>query len=62
MERATTEIVTETGAGGDSAGDVLTFAKEFFDATTATGVGSDNGYCIRTVAGAAFGMRLDHPA
>ena len=54
IEHATTDATTDTGAAGDSAGDVLTFANEVFDAKDSTKVGTDNGYCIRTVAGAAY--------
>jgi allene oxide cyclase len=54
IEHATTDATTDTGAPGDSAGDVLTFANEVFDAKDSTKVGTDNGYCIRTVAGQAY--------
>jgi len=52
IEHATTDITTDTGAKGDSVGDILTFANEVFDAADATKVGTDNGYCLRTVSGA----------
>lgn len=54
VERATTDAVTETGAEGDSAGDILTFANEIYDEANANKVGSDNGWCVRTVVGAAW--------
>lgn len=54
VERATTDAVVDTGAKGDSAGDILTFANEVYDEANATKVGDDNGYCIRTVAGKAW--------
>src|SRR5436190_9053481 len=54
IEHATTDATTDTGAAGDSAGDVLTFANDVFDASDANKVGTDNGYCIRTVAGQAY--------
>lgn len=54
IEHATTDATTDTGAAGDSAGDVLTFANDVFDAKDAGKVGTDNGYCIRTVAGTAY--------
>ena len=54
IEHATTDTTTDTGAPNDSAGDVLTFANDVFDAADANKVGTDNGYCIRTVAGAAY--------
>jgi hypothetical protein len=53
-EHADTDATTDTGATGDSAGDVLTFANDLFDAADTTKVGTDQGYCIRTVAGAAY--------
>jgi hypothetical protein len=54
VERATTDAVTDTGAAGDSAGDILTFANEVFDEHNAEKVGTDNGWCVRTVAGKAW--------
>jgi hypothetical protein len=54
IEHATTDAVTDTGAKGDSAGDVLTFANEVFDADNKNKVGTDQGHCIRTVAGKAW--------
>ena len=54
IEHATSDTTTDTGAAGDSAGDVLTFSNDVFDAADSKTVGTDNGYCIRTVAGAAY--------
>ena len=54
VEHATTDAVTETGKKGDSAGDLLTFANAVYDAANAKKVGSDNGWCIRTVVGKAW--------
>ena len=54
IEHATTDATTDTGAPGDSAGDILTFANEVFDAGDREKVGSDQGYCIRTVAGSSY--------
>ena len=54
IEHATTDVTTDTGEKGDSVGDILTFANEVFDANDATKVGTDNGYCLRTVKGAAY--------
>jgi allene oxide cyclase len=53
-EHADTDATTDTGASGDSAGDVLTFANPVFDAQDRTLVATDQGYCIRTVAGSAY--------
>jgi len=54
IEHATTDAVTDTGAQGDSAGDILTFANEVFDADDKNKVGSDQGICFRTVPGKAW--------
>ena len=54
IEHATTDVTTDTGAPGDSAGDILTFANDVFDANDREKVGSDQGYCIRTVAGSSY--------
>jgi hypothetical protein len=54
IEHATTDATTDTGAPGDSAGDVLTFANEVFDRTDTHPVGTDQGYCVRVVAGASY--------
>jgi allene oxide cyclase len=54
IEHATTDATTDTGATGDSAGDILTFANDVFDKTDAHKVGTDQGYCIRTVKGVAY--------
>jgi allene oxide cyclase len=54
IEHATTDVTTDTGAAGDTVGDILTFANDVFDAADAAKVGTDNGYCLRTVAGAAY--------
>ena len=54
VERATTDAVLDLGATGDSAGDLLTYANEVYDADNQTKLGSDNGWCIRTVVGKAW--------
>ncbi|HXU32909.1 MAG TPA: allene oxide cyclase family protein [Thermoanaerobaculia bacterium] len=54
VERATSDAVSDLGAKGDSIGDLLTFANEIFDAKNEKKVGSDQGYCLRTVAGKAW--------
>lgn len=54
VERAATDAVADTGAEGDSAGDILTFANELYDEANEKKVGTDNGWCVRTVAGAAW--------
>jgi allene oxide cyclase len=54
VERAASDAVLDLGAKGDSAGDVLTFANDVYDQTNKTKVGTDNGWCIRTVPGKAW--------
>ena len=54
VERAESDAVTDTGAKGDSVGDILTFANKVFDKDNAKEVGTDNGYCFRTAVGAAW--------
>lgn len=54
IEHATTDATTDTGAASDSAGDILTFANEVFDRKDDKKVGTDQGYCIRVVAGASY--------
>ena len=53
-EPADTDAVLDLGAKDDSAGDLLTFANPVFDAANAKQVGTDQGYCVRTVAGKAW--------
>jgi hypothetical protein len=54
VERANTDAVTDLGAKGDSAGDLLTFANPVFDKQNKNQVGTDQGYCVRTIAGKAW--------
>jgi allene oxide cyclase len=54
VEHALTDATTDTGAAGDSAGDILTFANPVFDRRDAKQVGTDQGYCIRVVAGESY--------
>jgi allene oxide cyclase len=54
VEHATTDATTDTGASGDSAGDILTFANEVFDSNDSNKVGTDQGSCIRIVPGESY--------
>ena len=54
VERATAEAVLDTGDKGDSAGDVLTFTNDIYDEANKVKVGSDSGFCMRTVPGKAW--------
>jgi allene oxide cyclase len=48
------QITTDADPAGDSVGDILTFANDVFDANNAHKIGTDQGFCIRTVKGVAF--------
>ena len=54
VEHADTDAVTDTGAAGDTAGDLLTFANPVFDAANKNQIGTNQGYCVRTVVGKAW--------
>jgi allene oxide cyclase len=54
VERATTDAVTDTGAKGDSAGDLLTFANDIYDKDNKAKLGSNTGWCIRTQVGKSW--------
>ena len=51
VEHADTDTVTDTGDEDDSVGDILTFANPIFDEANKNQVGTDNGWCVRTVVG-----------
>src|SRR5262245_27310943 len=44
IEHAASDVVTDTGAAGDSSGDLLTFANEIFASDNTTKVGTDSGF------------------
>ena len=52
VEHADTDTVTDTGAKGDSVGDILTFNNEVFE--DGKSAGRDNGWCVRTVVGKSW--------
>jgi len=54
IEHAATDAVTDTGAEGDSSGDLLTFANEIFASDNATKLGTDSGFCIRVTVGQSW--------
>jgi allene oxide cyclase len=54
VERAMTDTTIDLGAKGDSVGDLLTFANPVYDAANKTQLGSDQGYCVRVVAGKSW--------
>jgi len=55
VERPVGETTVHPGGKGpDSVGDLLVFANKVYERTNKTQVGSDNGYCIRTVVGVSW--------
>ena len=54
IEHADTDATLDLGAKGDSVGDLLTFANPVFDSANKTQVGSDQGYCVRVIAGKSW--------
>jgi allene oxide cyclase len=54
VERPIGETTIDLAAKGDSVGDMLVFANNVFDAANKVQVGSDQGYCIRTVIGKSW--------
>jgi Allene oxide cyclase len=54
VEHAESDTITDTGDEDDSVGDILTFANSVFDEANKDQVGTDNGWCVRTVAGVAW--------
>ena len=47
IEHAATDTVVNTGAKGDTTGDLLTFHNKLYNATNTKVIGSDQGSCIR---------------
>jgi allene oxide cyclase len=47
IEHATTDTVIDTGAAGDTTGDLLTWHNKVYDKTDTSVVGHDQGQCIR---------------
>ncbi len=54
VERPVGETTVDLGAKGDSVGDLLVFANKVYDAANKAEVGSDQGYCVRTVVGKSW--------
>jgi hypothetical protein len=54
VERPVGETTVDLGAKGDSVGDMLVFANGVFDAANKTQVGTDQGYCVRTIVGKSW--------
>lgn len=54
IEHADSDATLDLGAKGDSVGDVLTFANPIYDAQDRTRLGTDQGYCLRVIAGKSW--------
>jgi allene oxide cyclase len=54
VERPVGETTVDLTAKGDSVGDMLVFANGVYDAANKTQIGSDQGYCIRTIVGKSW--------
>lgn len=54
VERPVGETTVDIGPKGDSVGDLLVFANKVYDAANKVQVGSDQGYCVRTVVGKSW--------
>ena len=54
VERPVGETTLDLGPKGDSVGDMLVFANKVYDAANKVELGSDQGYCIRTVVGKSW--------
>ena len=54
VERPVGETTVDLGAKGDSIGDLLVFANKVYDERNKALVGSDQGYCVRTVVGKSW--------
>ena len=54
VERPVGETTVDLGAKGDSVGDLLVFANGVFDSANKTQIGTDQGYCVRTIVGKSW--------
>jgi hypothetical protein len=54
VERPVGETTVDLAAKGDSIGDMLVFANGVFDAANKVQLGSDQGYCVRTIVGKSW--------
>src|ERR1700682_6329799 len=54
VERPVGETTVDLGAKGDSVGDMLVFANGVFDSANKAQVGTDQGYCVRTIVGKSW--------
>jgi allene oxide cyclase len=54
VERPVGETTVNIGSKGDSIGDLLVFANGIFDPANKTQIGTDQGYCVRTIVGKSW--------
>ena len=54
VERPVNETTVHRSGDRDTVGDLLVFANKVYDAANKVEVGSDQGYCVRTVAGKSW--------
>jgi len=54
VERPVGETTVDLTGKGDSVGDLLVFANGVFDAANKTQIGTDQGYCVRTIVGKSW--------
>ncbi len=54
IEHAVTDATAPVGKAKDNRGDILTFANPIFESANKKQIGTDNGFCIRTVVGKAY--------
>ena len=54
VERASSDAVTNGDPNNDVLGNVLTFANKVYDSANKRQVGTDQGYCVRTVVGKSW--------
>jgi hypothetical protein len=54
VERPIGETTVDLPPKGDSIGDLLVFANGVFDAANKTQIGSDQGFCVRTIVGKSW--------
>lgn len=54
VERPVGETTVDLGTKGDSVGDLLVFANGVFDSANKAQIGTDQGYCVRTLVGKSW--------
>ncbi len=54
VEHPVGETTIDLGSKGDSVGDLLVFANTVFNAANEEQVGTDQGYCVRTIVGKSW--------